>query len=70
MTKGQVGGYVPFAPVVTAVLFATADGPLVPVSPFTEHVPGAEYGGTAATMTFTGSGPLAPFSAGGTVGTI
>jgi hypothetical protein len=46
---GQVGGDVPFGPAVTAVPFATADGPHVPESPFTEHVPGAEYGGGTAT---------------------
>src|SRR2546427_5722506 len=44
-----VGGHAPFGPAVTAAPFATADGPHVPESPFTEHVPGAEYGSTVAT---------------------
>jgi len=61
---GQVSGHVPFGPVVTDALFATADGPHVPESPFIVHVPEAESSGTAATFT------RASFSAGGTVRTI
>jgi hypothetical protein len=67
---GQVGGYVPFGPVVTAAPFATADGPHVPESPFTEHIPGAEIvaggGGTViqGTANLHGEGHV---QAGGTV---
>jgi hypothetical protein len=56
-TVGPAVGYVPFEPVVTAAPFATADGPHVPESPFSDHLPGPEYGGgTAATTTFADGG--------------
>jgi hypothetical protein len=51
VSPGQAGAFVPFGPVITAAPFAAADGPHIPDSPFTEHVPGAESSGTAATFT-------------------
>jgi hypothetical protein len=57
VSPGQAGAFVPFEPVATAAPRPAADGPHVPESPFSEHVPGPQYGGgTAATTTFADAG--------------
>ena len=54
--SGVIGADGPGLPLISAAPSAEHEGPHVPESPFTVHLPRPEYGGTAATIRLPDSG--------------